>query len=66
LQKKPVLYKIIEYSIRGVVFVMNNIIVWLSERDWTSWEMVGAIGQVFGAFATVWTARIALRASARG
>jgi hypothetical protein len=42
-------------------FVLSNIFAWLTQQDWTNWNMWGALGQIAGAIATVWTARIALR-----
>ncbi|MFC7443086.1 hypothetical protein [Laceyella putida] len=37
------------------------IIHWLSQVKWSDWNMWAAIGQMIGALATLWTARIALQ-----
>ncbi|MCH5586023.1 hypothetical protein MK805_13855 [Shimazuella sp. AN120528] len=41
--------------------MLNSIVGWFAKWNWTDWNMWAAIGQMIGAFATVWTARIALR-----
>ncbi|MCH5585020.1 hypothetical protein MK805_08555 [Shimazuella sp. AN120528] len=41
--------------------MLNSIVEWFAKRNWTDWNMWAAIGQMIGAFATVWTASIALR-----
>jgi hypothetical protein len=40
---------------------LTKVLDWFSKRDWKDWEMWAAIGQIVGAFATFWTARIALK-----
>jgi hypothetical protein len=41
--------------------VLNNIFVWLAERNWKNWDMWAAFGQIIGAIATVWAVTVALK-----
>lgn len=45
---------------RGVI-VLESFIEWLTNINLASWDALAAIGQLLGAGATFWTARIALR-----
>lgn len=41
--------------------MLDSFIKWFSHINWVSWDSLASIGQIIGAVATVWTARIALK-----
>lgn len=47
--------------IHNILEWVNIGLNWLANRDWKDWSMWAAVGQIIGAIATFWTARIALK-----
>ncbi len=41
-------------------FVLESILAWFAQRNWTNWNAWAAVGQMLGALATAWTAKLAL------
>ncbi|MCH5586024.1 hypothetical protein MK805_13860 [Shimazuella sp. AN120528] len=40
--------------------MLDSFIKWFTHINWVSWDSLASIGQIIGAVATVWTARVAL------
>jgi hypothetical protein len=53
-------YEFIELKLGVLSFVWNSIIQGFANINWMSWDMWAAFGQIIGAAATLWTARVAL------
>jgi hypothetical protein len=52
--------KFIKIALGALALVLQSILGWFAQRNWTNWNAWAAVGQMLGALATVWTARLAL------